>query len=322
MEWTDEGIVLGIAPPRRGERHPRADDARAWPPSRAGAGRGGLAACGRCCSPAISCSATWRARLDEHLGHYAVEGLRLRAGDLFLAAPHARLRRDASRGALPAPARARSAPADARRARRDARASRRSGARRGAGRALRAADAGRTRLRARSRQLRRDRRDRRSHLCLAEVRARGVARAPASRGSDRLLRLPAFLGARAGMRRRRRTTRRRLCCSPAFSWRGMCSSRAGLRCPMPAQLRRGDRSTSDHDASPINAVGPPSAIAALCRFIVRRLARYPCHGQATDSPPGRRRSKRLRCARRSRSAISPTRCRRSWVARCPMRATA
>src|SRR3954449_853564 len=28
----------------------------------------------------------WSARLDEHLGHYAVEGLRLRAGDLMMAA--------------------------------------------------------------------------------------------------------------------------------------------------------------------------------------------------------------------------------------------
>jgi DNA repair protein RecO (recombination protein O) len=33
-------------------------------------------------------SATWRARLDEHLGHYAVEGVRLRAG-AFLPVPHA-----------------------------------------------------------------------------------------------------------------------------------------------------------------------------------------------------------------------------------------
>jgi DNA repair protein RecO (recombination protein O) len=29
---------------------------------------------------------TWRARLDEHLGHYVVEGLRLRAGELMIAA--------------------------------------------------------------------------------------------------------------------------------------------------------------------------------------------------------------------------------------------
>jgi DNA repair protein RecO (recombination protein O) len=31
---------------------------------------------------------TWRARLDQHLGHYAVEGLRLRAGE-FMVAAHA-----------------------------------------------------------------------------------------------------------------------------------------------------------------------------------------------------------------------------------------
>jgi DNA repair protein RecO (recombination protein O) len=29
---------------------------------------------------------TWRARLDEHLGHYVVEGVRLRAGDLMVSA--------------------------------------------------------------------------------------------------------------------------------------------------------------------------------------------------------------------------------------------
>jgi DNA repair protein RecO (recombination protein O) len=29
---------------------------------------------------------TWRARLDEHLGHYVVEGLRLRAGEFMIAA--------------------------------------------------------------------------------------------------------------------------------------------------------------------------------------------------------------------------------------------
>jgi DNA repair protein RecO (recombination protein O) len=38
--------------------------------------------------PGNSVSATWRARLDEHLGHYTVEGLNLRAAGFF-AAPHA-----------------------------------------------------------------------------------------------------------------------------------------------------------------------------------------------------------------------------------------
>jgi DNA repair protein RecO (recombination protein O) len=38
--------------------------------------------------PGNSLRATWRARLDEHLGHYAVEGLNLRAAG-FLGAAHA-----------------------------------------------------------------------------------------------------------------------------------------------------------------------------------------------------------------------------------------
>jgi DNA repair protein RecO (recombination protein O) len=29
---------------------------------------------------------TWRARLDEHLGHFVVEGLKLRAAELMVAA--------------------------------------------------------------------------------------------------------------------------------------------------------------------------------------------------------------------------------------------
>ena len=45
-------------------------------------------ACARCCSPAIWCAASWRARLDEHLGHYAIDGLNLRAGAL-LSTPYA-----------------------------------------------------------------------------------------------------------------------------------------------------------------------------------------------------------------------------------------
>jgi DNA repair protein RecO (recombination protein O) len=36
--------------------------------------------------PGNAVRATWRARLDEHLGHYTVEGLTLRAGELMIAA--------------------------------------------------------------------------------------------------------------------------------------------------------------------------------------------------------------------------------------------
>ena len=36
--------------------------------------------------PGNAVRVTWRARLDEHLGHYVVEGLRLRAGEFMIAA--------------------------------------------------------------------------------------------------------------------------------------------------------------------------------------------------------------------------------------------
>ena len=87
MEWTDEGIVLGVK--RHGEAsvilelmtHERG---RHLGLVRGGAGtrlRGVL-------QPGNSLRATWRARLDEHLGHYAVEGLNLRAAG-FLGTAHA-----------------------------------------------------------------------------------------------------------------------------------------------------------------------------------------------------------------------------------------
>jgi DNA repair protein RecO (recombination protein O) len=87
MQWTDEGIVLGVK--RHGETsvilelmtHERG---RHLGLVRGGAGtrlRGVL-------QPGNSLRATWRARLDEHLGHYVVEGINLRAAG-FLAAAHA-----------------------------------------------------------------------------------------------------------------------------------------------------------------------------------------------------------------------------------------
>ena len=58
---------------RRDQRHPRTDDARARPPSRAGARRRRHATARRAAAGQFGASATWRARLDEHLGNYAVE---------------------------------------------------------------------------------------------------------------------------------------------------------------------------------------------------------------------------------------------------------
>ena len=87
MQWTDDGIVLGAK--RHGESsvilelltHERG---RHLGLVRGGAGtrlRGVL-------QPGNSLRATWRARLDEHLGHYVVEGINLRAAG-FLGAAHA-----------------------------------------------------------------------------------------------------------------------------------------------------------------------------------------------------------------------------------------
>jgi len=85
MQWTDEGIVIGVK--RHGETsvilelmtHERG---RHLGLVRGGAGtrlRGVL-------QPGNSLHATWRARLDEHLGHYAVEAVNLRAATFLDAA--------------------------------------------------------------------------------------------------------------------------------------------------------------------------------------------------------------------------------------------
>jgi DNA repair protein RecO (recombination protein O) len=87
MQWTDEAIVLGVK--RHGETSVilelmTHDHGRHLGLVRGGAGtrlRGVL-------QPGNSLRATWRARLDEHLGNYAVEGLALRAAG-FLPAAHA-----------------------------------------------------------------------------------------------------------------------------------------------------------------------------------------------------------------------------------------
>jgi DNA repair protein RecO (recombination protein O) len=87
MEWIDQGIVLGVK--RHGETSVilelmTQEHGRHFGLVRGGSGtrlRGVL-------QPGNALRATWRARLDEHLGNYAVEGLNLRAGS-YLAAAHA-----------------------------------------------------------------------------------------------------------------------------------------------------------------------------------------------------------------------------------------
>jgi DNA repair protein RecO (recombination protein O) len=87
MQWIDEGIVLGVK--RHGETSVilelmTHDHGRHLGLVRGGAGtrlRGVL-------QTGNALRATWRARLDEHLGHYTVEAINLRAAE-FLPAAHA-----------------------------------------------------------------------------------------------------------------------------------------------------------------------------------------------------------------------------------------
>src|SRR5687767_13630786 len=87
MEWTDEGIVLGVR--RHGEGSVIAELLTRAHGRHLGLVRGGTSARMRpVLQPGNTLQATWRARLDEHLGTYAMEGLALRAAGL-LTASHA-----------------------------------------------------------------------------------------------------------------------------------------------------------------------------------------------------------------------------------------
>jgi DNA repair protein RecO (recombination protein O) len=87
MEWTDEGIVLGVR--RHGESSAIVELLTRGHGRHLGLVRGGAGSRMRpLLQPGNSVRAVWRARLDEHLGYYAVEGTRLRAATV-LASPHA-----------------------------------------------------------------------------------------------------------------------------------------------------------------------------------------------------------------------------------------
>src|SRR5881394_4250610 len=87
MEWTDEGIVLGVR--RHGESSAIVELLTRSHGRHLGLVRGGSSKRMRpLLQPGNSVSAVWRARLDEHLGTYAIEGTRMRAATL-LASPHA-----------------------------------------------------------------------------------------------------------------------------------------------------------------------------------------------------------------------------------------
>src|ERR1700719_85855 len=87
MEWTDEGIVLGVR--RHGESSAIVELLTRGHGRHLGLVRGGSSKRLRpMLQPGNSVTAVWRARLDEHLGYYVIEGTRLRAANL-LAASHA-----------------------------------------------------------------------------------------------------------------------------------------------------------------------------------------------------------------------------------------
>src|SRR5947207_5668207 len=86
MEWTDEGIVLGTR--RHGEANAILEVMTHEHGRHLGLVRGGSSSRLRpVLQPGNTVRAVWRARLDEHLGHYTVEPLRLH-GASQLAASH------------------------------------------------------------------------------------------------------------------------------------------------------------------------------------------------------------------------------------------
>jgi DNA repair protein RecO (recombination protein O) len=87
MEWTDSGIVLGVR--RHGEANAIVELMTREHGRHLGLVRGGAGSRMRpVLQPGNSVRAVWRARLDEHLGHFVVEGLQLRAA-AFLPVSHA-----------------------------------------------------------------------------------------------------------------------------------------------------------------------------------------------------------------------------------------
>jgi DNA repair protein RecO (recombination protein O) len=87
MQWTDDGIVLGVK--RHGETSVILELMTQEHGRHLGLVRGGGGTRLRgVLQPGNSLRVTWRARLDEHLGNYAVEALNLRAAG-FLSLAHA-----------------------------------------------------------------------------------------------------------------------------------------------------------------------------------------------------------------------------------------
>jgi DNA repair protein RecO (recombination protein O) len=85
MEWTDEGIVLGVR--RHGETSAIVELMTPDHGRHLGLVRGGASRRMRpYLQPGNGVRAVWRARLDEHLGNYTIEGTALRADRLMASA--------------------------------------------------------------------------------------------------------------------------------------------------------------------------------------------------------------------------------------------
>ncbi len=82
MQWTDEGIVLGVK--RHGETSSILELMTREHGRHLGLVRGGA---GRMLRPVLQAgnlvNAVWRARLDQHLGQFVIEGLNLRVGAML-----------------------------------------------------------------------------------------------------------------------------------------------------------------------------------------------------------------------------------------------
>ena len=82
MEWRDEGLIIGVR--RHGEASTIVEAMTRAHGRHLGLVRGGRSARLRATlQPGNTIGLVWRARLDEHLGSYAVEPLSLRAGRLM-----------------------------------------------------------------------------------------------------------------------------------------------------------------------------------------------------------------------------------------------
>lgn len=85
MEWSDEGIILGVR--RHGETSAIVELMTSARGRHLGLVRGGVSRRVKpYLQPGNSVRATWRARLDEHLGNYMIEATALRADRLMASA--------------------------------------------------------------------------------------------------------------------------------------------------------------------------------------------------------------------------------------------